>query len=427
MYYDKIIKRVDSAVFRGSWLSNMDLLTGNLYWPTTYEHVPAYPSLQEDIKCDVLIIGGGSSGAQCAYYLSEIGLDVAVVEKRKIGYGSTIVNTSLIQYLGDKMAYELVNSFGEEHAIRHLKLCEEAINDIEQAAYKLRVDSEFIRRDSLYYASYEEDIAKLQQEYFYLHKHGFQAEIWTEEQIAAHYPFRKKSALYIKNDAELNPYKFAHGLLEYASNHGVRVFEETEINGQRLERDIATFYTTSKHSIQTKHVIIAAGYEGLSFKAEKNAVLSSSYAVVTEPIESFSDWHKRTLIWETARPYIYMRTTADDRIIIGGLDEATIDVSKRDAKLIHKRDKLIQEFQKLFPSIPVQPEFYIGAYYGGTHDGLPMIGMYDSLPNCYFVFAYGDNGTVYNMVLGKIIRDMITKGSHPAADIYLQTRPMLQK
>ena len=56
-----------------------------------------------------------------------------------------------------------------------------------------------------------------------------------------------------------------------------------------------------------------------------------------------------------------------------------------------------------------------------------MIGMYDELPNCYFVFVYKDNGTVYNMVLGKIIRDMIAKGPHPAADIYLQTRPMLQK
>ena len=65
--------------------------------------------------------------------------------------------------------------------------------------------------------------------------------------------------------------------------------------------------------------------------------------------------------------------------------------------------------------------------YGGTHDGLLMIGMYDELPNCYFVFVYKDNRTVYNMVLGKIIRDMIAKGSHPAADIYLQTRPMLQK
>ena len=47
----------------------MDLLSGNPYWQTTVAKPPVYPSLEEDIECDVLIIGGGSSGAQCAYYL----------------------------------------------------------------------------------------------------------------------------------------------------------------------------------------------------------------------------------------------------------------------------------------------------------------------------------------------------------------------
>ncbi|EEL47925.1 Oxidoreductase [Bacillus cereus Rock3-44] len=325
------------------------------------------------------------------------------------------------------MFFELVNTFGEDYAVKHMKLCEEAINDIEFANQKLPSQSDFIRRDSLYYASYEGDIKKLEKELYYLQKHGFKADWLSEKQIGQKYPFKKYAALYTYNDGEINPYKFTHNLLKQASNQGVQIYEDTEIVGKKFENDFATFYTKNGSSITTKKVIVAAGYEGLELKKEKNATLISSYAVVTTPVEDFSSWHKRTLIWETARPYIYMRTTADNRIIIGGLDEDTNIAEERDSKLIHNKEKLLYEFNKLFPNITVKPEFYLSAFYGGTHDGLPIIGMYEDFPNCYFIYAYGDNGLVYSMVLSKIISDVIIKGSSPNLNLYLQSRPNLNK
>ena len=50
--------------------------------------------------------------------------------------------------------------------------------------------SDFKRRDSLYYASYEEDIKKLEKELYYLHKHDFKATWLSEEQIGQRYPFK---------------------------------------------------------------------------------------------------------------------------------------------------------------------------------------------------------------------------------------------
>ncbi len=94
--------------------------------------------------------------------MSESDLNIVIVDKRKVGHGSNLTNTALIQYLGDKMFFELVNTFGEEYAVKHMKLCEQAINDIEYADQNLPYCSDFKRRDSLYYASYEEDIKKLE-------------------------------------------------------------------------------------------------------------------------------------------------------------------------------------------------------------------------------------------------------------------------
>lgn len=402
----------------------MDLQSGKFYWPTTLEQTPVYSPLSEDTACDVLIVGAGSSGAQCASILAERGVNVLVVDKRQPGSGSTATNTALIQYAGEKTFVQLAHTFGEERTVRHLKLCEAAINQMEAISAKLPVNPDFTRRDSLYYASYPEDVHKLEQELSLLQKHGFQAILLNEEHIAARYPFRKPAALYYNNDAEINPFKFTIGMLEKARGDGARIHAETEITGKTFENGKAVFYTQSRQRIEAKHVIFAGGYENLEVKRDKNAVLSSSYAVITKPVADFRTWYKRTLIWESARPYIYMRTTADDRVIIGGLDKDTQYADVRDSKVIHNQEKLLGEFRKLFPDIPVEAEYYLGAFYGGTHDGLPMIGMYEEYPGCYFLMGYGDNGMVYSMVLAEIIADMITTGRSKDAELYLQTRPV---
>lgn len=403
----------------------MNLQSGQLYWPTTISNPPTYPSLQEDIQCDVLIIGGGSSGAQVAYYLVDEGLDVVIIDKEKIGHGSTASNTALIQYSGDKMFYELVNSFGENIAVKHLKLCSTAIDEIEKVSEILDMDPEFCRRDSLYYTSYQKDLEKVQKDYSYLKKHGFDVDFLKAQEISKRYPFSKSAGIYSRNDGEINPYKFTVSLIQKLHNKGLRVFEETHVQGKKLERDHTLLHTNNHYTIKARNVIVAAGYECQEFKHDKNVVFNSSYAVITQPVDDFSSWYNKTLIWETARPYIYMRTTADHRVIIGGLDESTTDPHKRDSMLTHKKQQLIDEFNKLFPDIPVKPEFYLSALYAGTHDGMPIIGIYDDFPNWYFLMGYGDNGMVYNMVLSNIITQLIATGSSPNIDLYLQTRPLI--
>lgn len=40
-------------------------------------------------------------------------------------------------------------------------------------------------------------------------------------------------------------------------------------------------------------------------------------------------------------------------------------------------------------------------------------------PNCCFLFAFGDNGTVYSQLLAKIIAEDLVKGSSPNMELYL--------
>ncbi len=404
----------------------MNLQSGKYYWPTTFPDAPSYTTLEEDLCCDVLIIGGGSSGAQCAYYLANASLDVVVIEKSTIGSGSTSSNTALLQYSGEKMFTDLINTFGVDYVTRHLQLLKNAVDEIETASKKVTIDCEFNRRDTLYAASCAEDVEKLKKEYEFLKMQHCELSFLEKDEIEAKYPFSRDAAIYSYNDAEINPFRYTHALIDYAATKGIRVYEQTEMNGHHYDKEKGKMIVSTKkgHSIQARHVIFAAGYEGMEIKKEKKASFVSTFTVTTNEVD-LSDWYNRTLIWETARPYIYMRTTNDNRVIIGGLDDNTNYPEDRDSKLINKKNQLIEELNKRFPTINAHAEYYLSAFYGGIVDGIPIIGQYEEYPNCYFLFAFGDNGTVYSQLLSKIIVEDIVNGNSPDVALYLQDRPLL--
>lgn len=406
----------------------MNVQSGTYYWPATLADPPTYPELTEDLSCDVLIVGGGSSGAQSAYALAGQGLDVVVIEKNTVGSGSTATNTALIQYSGEKLFTDLIHTFGQSAIDRHLALLHQAIDDIEAASRLVEMDTEFRRRNTLYFASCEEDVAKLHAEYQYLRSQGCQVEYWEKERVNALYPFAHHTAIYSRNDGELNPFKYTHALLQHAAARGVRVFEHTAMNGHRYDRERERMLVTTRsgRQIDAGRVIFAAGYEGIDIRKEPQASFVSTYTVTTEPVDDFSAWPDRTLIWETARPYLYLRTTADNRAIIGGLDETTDIAEQRDNKLHHRQQMLMDALRQRFPAIPFEPAYACAAFYGGIRDGLPVIGRYDDYPLCDFIFAFGDNGTVYSQALVRAIADDILHGHSPDLELYRHDRPVLK-
>lgn len=90
-------------------------------------------------------------------------------------------------------------------------------------------------------------------------------------------------------------------------------------------------------AIRCKKIIYCVGYESAQLIREKFVDLLSTYAIVSEIAPAMSRQYKDLLIWNTADPYIYMRSTDDGRMLIGGADEPFRDPVRRD-KLIEKRN-----------------------------------------------------------------------------------------
>ncbi|MGP7819698.1 NAD(P)/FAD-dependent oxidoreductase [Niallia sp. 01092] len=394
----------------------MDLYKGSLYWPTTVKEVLDYPTLSENITCDVLIIGGGMSGALCSYVLSEELLDVVLVDKRKVAHGSTSANTGLLQYCNDIMLHEFVERIGEEQAVRFYRLCFEAIKNLQSVAEALKKDVQFKARKSLYYASNQNDVTKLKKEYDMLKKHGFRVEYLEEKEIEKIYGFKKPAALISEGDAEVNPQMFVTELIQEAYRRNVKVYEHTEVTEAGFENGYWKF-VSEKGMIFAKKVIYSTGYEEILFAKKKGGELNRTYTIVTSPVPSFRCWEDQCLIWETKRPYFYMRTTFDGRIIAGGLDEKPIEAPS-DPKVLSKYgEKLLKMVLEHFPNEKINADYVYGATFGESADGMPFIGEHPDKKNIYYNLGYGGNGAIYNMFGATILKELMLNGYHPDADL----------
>jgi glycine/D-amino acid oxidase-like deaminating enzyme len=89
------------------------------------------------LNCEVVILGGGITGAINAFILTEAGIPCVLIEKRSIGLGSTIASTALLQYQIDTPLSKLIELRGEAHAKAAYLLCAETINTLAKISKNL--------------------------------------------------------------------------------------------------------------------------------------------------------------------------------------------------------------------------------------------------------------------------------------------------
>ena len=167
------------------------------------------------------------------------------------------------------------------------------------------------------------------------------------------------------------------------------------------------------------HLVVAAGYETQRWLRQRVARNHSSYALVTEPLDTLPLGLADHLLWETARPYVYLRGTDDGRIILGGEDDRIDLPARRDAALPRKVDKLMKRLRMLAPDCPAEVAFSWAGTFAETADGLPFVGPaagHD--PRVQFVMAYGGNGITYSTIAAGMVRAAIHGRRHPLEALF---------
>jgi glycine/D-amino acid oxidase-like deaminating enzyme len=395
----------------------MRLRSGVPFWTTRVPTPPVYPSLQNDVHCDVLVLGAGITGAMVAYRLIKEGVSTVLLDCRDVARGSTAASTGLLQYEIDTPLVDLIGSVGKAAAVRAYRLGLEAIDEIEHFVFEMGDSCGFARRTSLYFASSLEDARDLRDEYECRVAHGFDLDLLTPGDLAAIAAIQAPAAIRSRGDAQIDPYRFTHQLIATVIGQGLRVFAKTEVSNIN-ERDHDVLVRTPTGIVEAKHIVYATGYDSQHLLEDWSGSLQSTYALASSPNSKLVGWPDQCLIWETARPYFYARQTDDGRALIGGADTAYSDDHQRDACIEGQSERLMTRFYELFPAATFTPQYAWAGTFAETQDGLAYIGQSPRRPRAYFAMGYGGNGITFGVIAARLIADLHVGRSNPDAALF---------
>jgi glycine/D-amino acid oxidase-like deaminating enzyme len=391
---------------------------GRTLWPLTDRPSIHYPSISSDTTCEVVVIGAGVSGALIAFVLVEAGLDVVVLEQREVAGASTSANTALLLYETDAPLYKLAERMGEEDAVQVYRCTRDALAIFADVVTRLDSGCAFAKRPSLYLASCEEDVAALRIEHAMRRRHGFTVDFLDRRELEERYAFSGPAALLSHDAAEVDPICLTQQLVSQAARRGARVYEHTQVAELTSDDDGVELTTAGGDRLRARHAILATGYQSERYLERPLARNNSTYAIATEPLDEIHGWPDRTLIWETARPYFYLRTTPDNRILIGGLDERNVTPVQRDALLEQKCVQLRKRLCDMFPDLELRVDRSWCGTFLMTNDSLPFIGEHPQVPRVHLALCYGGNGTTFGLVAAELLREALLGRARPEAHLF---------
>ena len=386
----------------------MDLHSGLPYWVIKNEFFNLFNPLRKNFKVDVAIIGSGITGSLVAHELCEAGIECAIFDKRTIGTGSSAASTAQLQYEIDVPLCELVKKVPEKIAIDAYFNCLESITDIENIFIKTKVDADFKNVPTVLLASNKKGVELLDREYEIRTDVGLPVNYLDAKQLKEYQNIDGIAALQNDTSAMMDAYKGAIGLLQFhQKKHNLQLFTHTKIEDINESKNGCVLTTEHGHKISCKYVIIASGFEAGEFLPENVMDLLSTYAIISQPIDEKMIWPHKSLIWETAEPYLYMRTTSDNRIIVGGEDEEFYNPEKRDDLLRDKIKILERKFKNLYPEIDFITEMAWCGTFSSTTDGLPYMGPYKKGERKLFALGYGGNGITFSVIAAQVLKNII--------------------
>ena len=359
-------------------------------------------------KAEVVIIGGGISGASIAYQLAKKGLkNIVVLEKKFIASGATgACGAGIRQQWGTKLNCEIAKMSCE-----FFEKANELLNYDQ--------DIEFKQGGYLLLSKSIEENKQFKRNIGLQNALGIPSKFLSLEEAKEIVPILNTEgylgAAYCEKDGHLNPFHTTMAFVKAAEALGVTFLTHTEVISIQVLNHKIRSVTTNKGVIETNCLVNASGGAAqdigrmagvdLPLYSERHQIL------VTEPVDPILS----TMVMSFSGNF-YCQQVPHGGIIMGRGDEG----EPRDGNIAsswHFLDEMAKTITQLLP--PLKNAMVIRQWaglYNMTPDRQPIIGSVDEVDGFYLAVGFSGHGFMFGPATGILLSEIILK-EKPSIDI----------
>lgn len=381
--------------------------SGIAFWFDGVE-APIYAPLEMDKNVDVAIVGGGQVGLHCARRLAGSGLDVLVLEARRVGQQATGRSTAKVTVQHGRKYGSLINAFGGEGARIYAHTNMSAMQEIARLARDMPDQADLEERSAYVYATDESQAEELEKEAQAAQSLGLPAKIVK----TAGLPFATTALLEYPGQYQVHPYRYLVGL---AANMGVTIHEESRVteivDGSPIQISV------NGRTVMARHVVVATQMpvvgEGMFFAK----AFPFAHPVIAAPLPEIR--RLNGMFISAGAPSHSLRTAEREGrtflIAVGG-EYKPGDVGEAGSKFDDLRVFVENAFGITSLSHAWTNEDF------RSMDGAAFIGPATSGSNLLIATGFDAWGITQGVVAADILAEHILGRTHPAAELFDSTR-----
>ncbi|RJG12309.1 FAD-dependent oxidoreductase [Pseudomonas cavernicola] len=375
------------------------------------------PTLQQDTRADVCIVGGGYTGLWTAIMLKEQNpeLDVVIIEADICGAGASGRNGGCALSWSAKY-FTLERLFGVEEAVRLVKASEQSIYAIGDFCRKYAVDADYRLDGTLYTATNRAQVGATDGVIAALERNGINS--FTKRPLADVQRMAGSSkhleGWFSPAAASVQPGKLVRGLRRVALELGVRLYECTPMSG--LEEGKPATVNTPHGRVKADRVVLAINaWMARAFpQFERTVAIVSSDMIITEPrpdlLKKIGLTSGVTVL--DSRIFVhYYHNTPDGRIMLGkggntfAYGGRMLPVFDQPSPYESLLRSSLGEFFPDFEGVAIE------STWNGPSDrsvtGLPFFGQMSQSGNVFYGFGYSGSGVGPCHMGGQILSSMV--------------------